>query len=713
MSHFNQLHPALQHHIVSLGWPELHPIQEAAIPPILAGHHQVILAPTAGGKTEAALFPVMSRMLSEDWQGLSTLYICPTKALLNNLEGRLDRSCKLVGLRSAVWHGDVSDSDRRGILLDPPDCLLTTPESLEAMLVSPRPDRRLMLRNLKVVIVDEIHSFAGDDRGWHLLAVLERLTQLAGKELQRIGLSATIGNPDALLRWLTGSCRHERGVLQYSDATPAATEVQIDYVGNLSNAAKVIAGLHHGEKRLVFVNSRAQAEELGVFLKELEVTTFVTHSSLSQHERGEAEKAFAEGDNCVIVATSVLELGVDVGSLDRVIQIDCPFTVASFLQRMGRTGRRPGSVRNCLFLTTNGPALLQATALVALAEQGFVEPVEPPVEPFHVLAQQLMAVTLQESGIGRNLWMKWVSEVPAFAKMTNDLVQRIVDWMVEKKILWSEEGILAIDQHGEASYGHRHFLKLLSVFTTPPLFKVIHGRRELGSVDEITFIGKHDNSQVLLLGGNAWRVKDIDWKRRVTHVEPSDDPGRSLWEGIGRGLSEKVAQAMKRRLLGQDLHGGCTERARNRMIKLRKDFAWLAIDGSTIRRDGSKWTWWTLAGQGANACLASGIEDVTHAKAEYDALAVYFASDLLTSEVLQSVRSLQDRPPETLLPKIAEDAIRGIKFFECLPTDIATQILQHRLQDANAVRRVLLEAVHFVEVPIGNEKSDSDDVETS
>lgn len=473
----------------------------------------------------------------------------------------------------------------------------------------------------------------------------------------------------------------------------------------------MIAGLHHGEKRLVFVNSRAQAEELGVFLKELEVTTFVTHSSLSQHERRETEKAFAEGDNCVIVATSVLELGVDVGSLDRVIQIDCAFTVASFLQRMGRTGRRPGSDRNCLFLTTDSSALLQATALVALAEQGFVEHLEPPVEPFHVLAQQLLALTLQESGIGRNLWMKWVSEVPAFAKMPNDVIQRIVDWMLEKEILWSEEGVLAIDQHGQAAFGRRHFLELLSVFTTPPLFTVIHGRRELGSVDEITFTVKRGSSQVLLLGGRAWRVKDIDWKRRVAHVEPSDDPGCSLWQGAGRGLSDKVAQAMKRSLLGQDLHDGCTDRARSRMTKLRKEFAWLTADGSTILRDGSNWTWWTFAGQGANACLASGIDDALHSETTYDALAVYFESDLPTADVLQALRSVQDRPPETLLPSIAENAIHGIKFFECLPTDIATQMLQRRLQDPEAVRRALLEEIHFVEAPSESEEPVGTDAE--
>ena len=153
MSHFEQLHPALQHHIVnSLGWRELRPFQDAAIPPLLAGKHQIVVAPTAGGKTEAALFPIISRMLFENWRGLSVLYICPTKALLNNLDLRLERYCTLLGRRSAVWHGDIGPSDRRRIRRDSPDCLLTTPESLEAMLVSTQIDTRCLFADLKVVM---------------------------------------------------------------------------------------------------------------------------------------------------------------------------------------------------------------------------------------------------------------------------------------------------------------------------------------------------------------------------------------------------------------------------------------------------------------------------------------------------------------------------------------------------------------------------------
>src|SRR5262249_39050752 len=159
-------------------------------------------APTAGGKTEAGVFPVISRMLDEGWRDLSVLYVCPLRALLNNIEPRMQRYTAMVGRRVALWHGDVADSSRRQILREPPDILLTTPESLEAMLISTRVEHGAWFATLRAVIVDELHAFAGDDRGWHLLALLQRLEGLCGQPLQRIGLSATLGNPETLLTWL-------------------------------------------------------------------------------------------------------------------------------------------------------------------------------------------------------------------------------------------------------------------------------------------------------------------------------------------------------------------------------------------------------------------------------------------------------------------------------------------------------------------------------
>ena len=335
----DRLHPVVVRHIVNtLGWRMLRPLQEQAVAPLLAGRDALLLAPTAGGKTEAAVFPLLTAMEQQGWRGLSVLYVCPLKALLNNLLPRLESYAGWLGRRVALWHGDVAPTQRRRILQDPPDLLLTTPESLEAMLVSQNVDHPTLFAGVRVIVVDEVHAFAGDDRGWHLLAVLERLTRLAGHPIQRVGLSATVGNPEELLTWLQGSGRGRSAevVAPGSGLDPAGLstptgqpsgDVELDYVGSVSNAAVVIAALHGGEKRLVFCDSRQLVEELGAALRSRGVTTFLSHASLSADERHRAEQAFDEARDCVIVATSTLELGIDVGDLDRVIQLNTPPSV--------------------------------------------------------------------------------------------------------------------------------------------------------------------------------------------------------------------------------------------------------------------------------------------------------------------------------------------------------------------------------------------------
>ena len=745
MSNFDRLHPALQHHIVnSLGWRELRPFQEAVIPRILDAQHLIVLAPTAGGKTEAAFFPIVSRMLSEGWTELSVLYICPIKALLNNLDLRLHRYCSLLGRRSTLWHGDIKSSARKRILREPPDCLLTTPESLEVMLVSSNVDARSLFSNLRVVIVDEIHAFAGDDRGWHLLSVLERISRLAGRELQRIGLSATVGNPATLVDWLAGSCEGKRGVLfedgsyvgrisrsvRDAQSTPLSAkeitngkvggidgradgkrqmdgpgdpsyghsaDVQLDYVGSLENAAVVISRLHRGEKRLVFVDSRARAEQLGSDLRQLEVTTFVTHSSLSQEQRHQAEEAFASRDDCVIVATSVLELGVDVGDLDRVIQIDSPPTVSSFLQRMGRTGRRAGTLRNCLFLATKDETLVQAAGLTDLWAEGYVEPIEPPPQPFHVLAQQLMALALQESGIGRSEWLHWVRTVPGFHALPTEQIEHLVAWMLDKEILWEEQGILGMGRKGEDTYGRRNFLELFSVFMSPPLFSVLHGRQELGYVDEMTFLGKHDGPRVLLLGGRAWRMNHIDWKRRVAYVEATDATGRSRWKGEGQGLDFRLSQSVKRMLATDDTSERWSRRATERIEEIRQEFPWLNVDSSVVvLGDSDESEWWTFGGNRANATLSRQLADETSSKVNHDSFTLTFESTVKLQDVERAIGAIRQYDIAEMRPAVDESAIQGLKFSECLPMDFATQMLEHRLTDATGTRHILSGHVRYV-----------------
>ena len=697
MSNFDTLHPALQHHIINnLGWRELRPFQEAVIPAILAGQHLIILAPTAGGKTEACFFPVLSRMLSAGWTGLSVLYICPIKALLNNLDTRLQRYCALLGRRAALWHGDVKTHSRKQILRDPPDCLLTTPESLEVMLVSPHVDPSSLFRNLQVVIIDEIHAFAGDDRGWHLLAVLERLTRLAGREVQRLGLSATVGNPETLLDWLATSCTRERRVCLPLENHSSA-EVKLDYVGSLQNAAVVISRLHRGEKRLVFVDSRARAEQLAQTLRQLEVTTFVTHSSLSRAQRHMAEEAFVSRDDCVIVATSVLELGIDIGNLDRVIQIDSPPTVSSFLQRMGRTGRRAGTTRNCLVLATKDDTLVQAAALLDLWSVGYIEPIIPPPEPWHILAQQLMALALQEHGIGRQDWLVWISKVPAFARMPRAQIDHVVQWMLQQQILWDEQGILGLGRRGEETYGRRNFLALFSVFTSPPLFTVLYGRQELGFVDETTFLGAQDGPRVLLLGGMAWLVNHIDWRHRVAYVEATDTKGRSRWKGERPGLGFRLCQSIRQLLAGQGNREIWSKRTWQQIEAVREEFAWLDTDGTVVMLDKyGEAEWWTFAGAGANATLAYALSQAIESRVTYDSFTVTVESQASVNTIKQTLAELRARDVSEMGLAVSERAMQGLKFSECLPHDLALDMLRTRLRDPAATQWVLERPVRFV-----------------
>ena len=704
MSGFDRLHPALQHHIVnSLGWRELRPFQEEVIPQILDGKHLIVLAPTAGGKTESAFFPALSRMLTEQWTGMSVLYVCPIKALLNNLDDRLSRYCNLLGRRSALWHGDVGTSARRKILREPPDCLLTTPESLEVMLVSRSVDDQRMFGNLKMIIVDEVHAFAGDDRGWHLLSVLERVSKLAGQEIQRIGLSATVGNPEVLLTWIAGNCQGQKSVAYPPPSVAAPADIQVDYVGSLENAATVISRLHRGEKRLVFLDSRAGTEELGLMLKSYGVNAFVTHSSLSQEERHRTEKAFAQESDCVIVATSVLELGIDVGDLDRVIQIDAPLTVASFLQRMGRTGRRTGTVRNCLMLATKPERLLQAAALTELWESGFVEPIVPPPEPYHILSQQLMALALQESGIGRLDWFKWIDGVYGFSQLPRESIEELVRWMIDTEILSSDSGLLWLGTKGEQTFGRKNFMELFSVFMTPPIFRVLHGRQEIGQVDESALTVKQDGPRVLSLGGNAWKVNYIDWQRKIAFVEPTDELGRTRWPGSGLGLSHKICKTMQAILCRSDQSDRWSKRCKTEIDRLRDDFSWLQADStSLLLESGDRWSWWTFAGAKANATLAYYLAQDLKSTVSSDGFSLKFADGVTSDQIHAAQQVLMQVSPEDLRPVAHEKAISGLKFSECLSPRLADQVTSMRLRDDAAVASVLNEQVR-VTIPSPDE----------
>lgn len=692
---FSSLSPALQYQIVNgLGFSSLRPIQELAIGAILPGNNCVILAPTAGGKTESAFFPLLSLMDREDWRPVSVLYVTPLRALLNNQEPRLERYAALLGRRSFKWHGDVGDSARRQFIAEPTDILLTTPESLEVMLMSPGIPARRLFSQLQAVVIDEVHAFVGDDRGGHLAALLERIGRYCGRDVQRIALSATVGNPDEMLRWIAGSSKRPGQVVAVPPK-PSNAELALDFVGSRENAARVAAALHPGRKRLVFVDSRRGVEEVGRTLHDLGIRTYVTHSSLSAKERERAERAFGEERDCVIVATSALELGIDIGDLDHVIQVDCPSTVAGFLQRMGRSGRRPDTRPNCTFLATEEDALIQSAALLRLHRAGYVEPLQPSRHAAHLFAHQVMALAIQESGIPRGDIGGWLGAATPFEDLAPQERNEIIEHMLRDGILITDGGRLSLGPRGEKLYGTQNFLELYAVFSTPETFVVLHGAQEVGSV-EMRFLEQQAGEEITFtLGGHSWKVSSIDWRRGAVHVQPSDYARHARWRGRPILLHSALCRAMREVLLSSDEDSIWSRRARERIRSLRKEYAFVQEGPASLIATDRGVRLWTFAGGKANYLLARTLEAILSESVTASNQYISFQGQAAESEVAirKALAELigAGRPDAADAIRFAEgkSGLRLSKFQPCLPPRQEAIYLAEQLTDAAGARQAL------------------------
>lgn len=686
MAGLDRLHPHLQHAIVhDLGWRSLRPVQELSIDAVLDGANAVVLAPTAGGKTEASMFPVLSRILVEEPPPVAVLYLCPIRALLNNQEERIGGYARMVGLTAFKWHGDVSDSRKKSFRGSPSHVLMTTPESLEVMMISERTDARALFAGLQTIVIDEVHAFAGDDRGAHLAALMERLVQLVARDVQRIGLSATVGNPHIIGQWMQGSSGRSFRLVE-PPREPATRDLAVDACDDVDGAARGVAQLGRGKKSLVFVESRARAEKIAHALVGSGVDVFIHHSSVSRAEREQAELQFAEGRNTAIVCTSTMELGIDVGDLDQVLQVDAPSTVASFLQRLGRTGRRPGMRANCTFFCTSAEAVLQAVAMIRLAAAGWIEDVRPAEHAVHVLAHQVMALALQEGGISRHQVLGWLRDAYPFMGVGDAEVQALIDTMISRQILYEADGLLSLGSRGESLYGRKNFFELYAVFSTPPVLRVMRGRDEVGYV-QAGFVQGHDARTGPLcfrLGGRPWEVEHIDWAKGTMSVKAAAAGRVPSWFGPPGVLSFAICQAMREALLTEDVGGArLSSAAAAELAALREGYAGiLSASVAPVESSGGIIQWHTFAGGGVNRLLAAGLEALTHRKWVAGNLTLR-STEAGLAETNDALTKLAELRWEALAAAKAHAMVRGIisKFQPCLPAEAEDRLLAEKLLD--------------------------------
>ena len=699
MTTFSRFPPRLQEAIVSrLDWTSLRPVQELAGEAVLDGKNTVVLAPTAGGKTEAAIFPILAGLMERAPDGVGALYVAPIKALLNNQEDRLGTYAEMVGLRRLVWHGDAKQSDKRRFAREPAELLMSTPESIEVMLLSSRVPAPELFRDLRYVVVDEVHAFAGTDRGAHLMSVIERLVRLTDNDVLRIGLSATVGNPTEILAWLQGTSKRGACVIDPPQA-PSRKDLLVTMNKSTLSIARRAAQLAAGKKSLFFCQSRSMTESVAEHMRGRGIDVFVHHSSVALEERQAAEERFHHGTDACIVCTSTLELGIDVGDLDMVFQENATSTVSSFLQRMGRTGRRTETHANTTFFCDDNDAVLQAVALIELARERWVESVPEQTRCWPVLVHQLLAMTLQFGAVSADHCWEQLSVVPDFRDIGREEFDALVDHMKRGDFLFESGGLLSMGERAERVFGKKNFMELYAVFSSPIMYRVqTEAGRDLGALDQAYVDRLVAEMTSFLLGGRAWTVEHVNHGDKIVRVRPAPGGQKPSWGGyIPQHLSFEICQRVREILVSEETSFPYVDAAAAAVIKAaQEDLATLLQRGGhPIQLDGEVARWWTFAGGRVNYTLKCALESLESWKVVPDNFLVRVQGDGITHKTIRAAIDRMSTPEfwerentrSAILARIPE--YRLSKFQLALPEWAAAEMVGAYLLDFSGTRSFL------------------------
>jgi ATP-dependent Lhr-like helicase len=599
---FELLSRTIQKKIWDMEWRRFTPIQEAAIPVILQKRHCLLMAGTASGKTEAAFLPILSALEQEGQTGaglcgLKVLYLSPLRALINDQFERIERLTDTLCIPIRKWHSDVSRSKKLAWLDDPRGILQITPESLESLFVNQSEKIPALLFHVEYVILDELHAFLESDRGLHMQSLLHRMRRCMRKPPVMIGLSATIGAPGVAQAYLHPDDPEQVEVLNPGDGKRQIF-LQADYFGKEHSAlpqalVRDIYDLTKDKKAILFCNSRGQVEELTHKLNETgnklvgPLSTkryYPHHSSIDKREREWIEQQMRTSAlPLTVVSTNTLELGIDIGSLDLVVQLDATWSVSSLKQRLGRAGRREGTASYLMMYATEEEDLVQAVAVTELLFDGWMEPPKPRREVYDLLFHQVLSLCTERQGVFLDDLLEEIGQNPAFAGLPQARVRELLKWMLDEDWLKVVEGRCIPGLQGERLVRSRDFY---SVFQSPALYKVMHGARLVGTIEAnpLVVIG-----ETLLLGGATWEITGIEEKKGLVHVIPSFDGKRPVWMSGGRQIHPQIAEKIYAVYTGADEYDYLSPRAWHRLQEARMAAKGQGFEpGVRILREGAR-----------------------------------------------------------------------------------------------------------------------------
>lgn len=625
MSAFEKYSPFIRDYIYSRNWDSLREVQIGAAEVLFGTENNLLLtSSTASGKTEAAFFPIISRLYDDPPQTFGALYIAPLKSLINDQFSRLDELLDMSGIPVFHWHGDVAMSHKNKALRDPKGILQITPESLESMLMNRNNDIVRLFGDLRYVVLDEIHTLTGTDRGNQIICQLCRISRLIGRDPVRVGLSATIGDTDIAAKWLGAGS--ERGVSvvgmketrtswrlgmehfyiqsdspdqsesgnkyltavgeatpgENEPARPEASDNSVGYTP-LDPGFEYIYDCTADKKCLVFSNSREETEYLTATLRQIadrrgDPDVFlIHHGNLSASLREEAEmKLKDDGLRTVTCATVTLELGIDIGRLERIVQLDAPTTVSSLLQRLGRSGRRGSPPEMMMVFREENPlpntplpqlmpwGLLRAIAIVQLyLEERFIEPPNVKKLPFSLLFQQTLSTLAASGELTAKRLAEKVLSLPPFAGVTKEEYRTLLLSMIKNDFIeMTEEKGLIVGLKGERLINS---FKFYAVFKDSEDYTVRAGSDEIGTITTPPPVGDR-----FALAGRVWEVEELDVARKLIYVKEVKGKMEISWPGDYGEIHTRILERMKQVLEEDTVYPYLKKNARKRLDVARR-----------------------------------------------------------------------------------------------------------------------------------------------
>lgn len=705
---FAKLDRRIQQWIHDSNWDQLRDVQERAIPVILAGDRDVVIAAsTASGKTEAAMLPILTRIAEESPELQLAVYISPLKALINDQWGRLDLLCERMAVPVTPWHGDINASRKQKFQKSPRGCLLITPESLEALLMRQGQAVAGILAGLKYIVIDELHAFMGSERGIQLQSQLRRIELLLSRRIVRVGLSATLGDMDSAKEFLRPGDGVSVELIESKERTldlkvlvrgvvvpaqPPQEKVSGDSEAEIEDtqltAASGIALDLFRELRLsnnlIFPNSRRSVEFFADKLRQLSEEARVPnafwphHGNLSKDIREQTEAALKQKElPATAICTSTLELGIDIGSVKSVAQVGSAPSVASLRQRLGRSGRRKGEsaiLRGYVMenqLTSHASLndllrsdLVQSVAMIRLLVKGWYEPIAQRGIHGSTLVQQLLSVIVQYGGVLVGKLYGVLCERGAFSSVDRSLFASLLRSLAKHEIIFQDTaGLILLAPKGERMTEHYSFY---AVFSTPEEYRIVNAGRMLGSME----IGQPlATGSFLIFAGRRWQVVNVSEEDRSIEVSPGKGGSApSFTGGSSASVHDQVRLEMREVLRSAEAVPFLDKTAAELLREGRENYAQLDLNHVSIRQVGQAVQLILWKGDVVNTTIALVLSSMGLSATNEG---IYVEVDKSTkADVLKALREIAEKSLDPLVIANACKLKSFEKWDDLLPEDV-------------------------------------------